>query len=329
MCGYAGWYTKKFYRELLFFIPFQQLFLIGPVIYFYTRTLLNPSFTFSRKDWIHWIPAILYLLYSLVIFVVDKMVLEEYYFYADGRDKNLAPWYQVAGLVSMFLYLIMSLRYYYRYKKLTVHMVSYADSVQYKWMQHFFIVFIIILLLRVLFFILNPEWGEFGSKFWYYLCFSFLFYYIAINGYSNTIRHTIDVDSTMLEDENLEGTTSKNNIIESQELDTWKSRLTQLILKEKLYENPRLTLSDVAEQLETYPKMISQMVNQGFGMNFNEFVNFHRVEAVKQRLQLGEQTSKTLLSIALDSGFNSKATFNRAFKKHTSLSPKEYLIKIS
>ena len=101
MCGYANWYSQKFYREILFFIPFQQLFLIGPVLYFFTQSLLNKSFQLSRKDWIHFVPAGIYLLYSLVVFITDKLILSEYYFYADGRDKDLAPWYQVMGLLSM------------------------------------------------------------------------------------------------------------------------------------------------------------------------------------------------------------------------------------
>jgi AraC-like DNA-binding protein len=69
------------------------------------------------------------------------------------------------------------------------------------------------------------------------------------------------------------------------------------------------------------------MINQGFQQNFNDFINNYRIEAVKQKLQLGEQKTQTLLGIAYDCGFNSKATFNRAFKKVTGVSPKEWLQK--
>jgi hypothetical protein len=82
MFGHSNWYAMDGYREFLFFMPFQQLFLIGPVIYFYAQSLLDPSYRFQRKDWWHFGPALLYLLYSLVIFVVDHLVLDEYYFYA-------------------------------------------------------------------------------------------------------------------------------------------------------------------------------------------------------------------------------------------------------
>ncbi len=90
MLGYANWYSEKFTREILFFIPFMQVLLIGPVIYFYTKSLLNINFKLSRTDYFHFILALLYGIYSLVIFVTDKLILDDYYFYADGRDKDLA-----------------------------------------------------------------------------------------------------------------------------------------------------------------------------------------------------------------------------------------------
>ena len=62
-------------------------------------------------------------------------------------------------------------------------------------------------------------------------------------------------------------------------------------------------------------------------MNFNDFVNEKRAEAVIEKLKNGEHISNTLLSIALDCGFNSKTTFNRAFKKHTGITPKQFIAK--
>ena len=329
MLGYAGWYSKRLYREILFFTPFQQLLLIGPVLYFYTQSLLNASFKISKRDYIHFAPAFLYLGYSLVIFGVDKLILSEFYFYADGRDKDFDIWYQVAGLLSMIFYLILSLRFYNHYKKIAFETVSFADSILFKWLKHFFIIFLFILLLRVLFFILNPEWGEFGKKFWYYLCFSILYYYIALSGYANTVKATIPINETLVPEKESETAIQP---IEKKEIETilpdvdvWKQKLLDLMLIDTIYQNPSLTVSDVATQLETNTKFISSIVNSGFKMNFNDFINYYRVEAVKEQLKNGAQKNKTLLGIALECGFNSKATFNRAFKKHTSVSPKEFL----
>lgn len=333
MLGYANWYAEKLTSDILFFIPFMQVLLIGPVVYFYTKSLLNESFKLSKTDLLHFIPSILYALYSLVIFITDKLILDEYYFYANNRDKDLANWYQVSGLVSMAFYLILSLRYYFEYKKLVFDKVSYADTLLFKWIRNFMIAFLGILVLRVLFFIINPEWGEFGSQFWHYIAFSFIFYYIAITGYSNIIKQTTLSSEKLkvinvFEDEKL--VIKFKNKIDNVEFDTlkWKKNLSTLMLEKNLFENPRLTLSDVANELNTTTKTVSKVVNSGFNMNFNDFVNHYRIEAVKEKLINDEQSTTTLLGIALDCGFNSKATFNRAFKKSTSLSPKDYLEKI-
>jgi AraC-like DNA-binding protein len=98
-----------------------------------------------------------------------------------------------------------------------------------------------------------------------------------------------------------------------------------LILSQKLYQNHELTLSDVAKKLDTNASVISKTINQGFQLNFNDFINHYRIEAVKQSFENGEHKKSTLLGIAFDCGFNSKATFNRAFKKSTRLSPKDFI----
>ncbi|WP_299113913.1 AraC family transcriptional regulator [uncultured Winogradskyella sp.] len=334
MLGYANWYSKKITADILFFIPFMQVLLIGPVVYFYTKSQLNSGFKLSKKDYIHFIPAILYAIYSLVVFITDKLILDDYYFYADYRDKDMSNWYQATGLVSMAFYLGLSLRYYSNYKKLLFDTVSYADSILFKWIRNFMIAFLGILILRVLFFITNPEWGEFGSQFWHYIAFSFVFYYIAVTGYSNIIKQTtLSVEKfkviNVFEDEVSVFKDETTTNASEKDLTIWKDKLSKLMTENHLFENPRLTLSDVAKELSTTTKTISSVVNSGFNMNFNDFVNHHRIESVKEKFENGEQNTTTLLGIALDCGFNSKATFNRAFKKSTSLSPKDYLEKLT
>ncbi|MDX1463073.1 MAG: AraC family transcriptional regulator, partial [Marinirhabdus sp.] len=191
LLGYGGWYSKRAYREFLFFMPFQQLFLIGPVLYFYVQSLLNFEYKFSKKDVIHLLPALAYGGYSVLVWIVDRWILNEFYFYADGQDKDLDFWYQMAGLISMLLYLGLSLRYYKKYRVFTLQEASFADEISYRWIEHFLFAFSFILLLRVVFFMVNPEWGEFGSKYWYYVCFSILFLYIAVTGYSTVVKTTL------------------------------------------------------------------------------------------------------------------------------------------
>ncbi len=324
MLGYAGWYSIKSYREFLFFVPFQQLFLIGPVFYFYLKSLLSQDFRVTKKEIIHFLPAFFYLIYSLVVFIGDKLILDEFYFYADGRDKDLDFWHQFSGLISMLFYLALSLKHYLEYRKASLQEVSFADEIAFKWIQHFTIAFGLILILRVLFFILNPEWGEFGSKYWYYLCFSILLMYISITGYSSTLK----VATTLRP--NLLGSNQANqekNTDESEDLSVWKHKINTLFESNDVFKNPNLTLTDLARNLDTNRNIISKVINQEFQMNFNDYVNEKRVESIIKRLKNGEHIKTTLLGIAIDCGFNSKTTFNRAFKKYTGESPKQYISK--
>ena len=328
MLGYANWYSDGIYREIMFFVPFQQLFLLGPVFYLYLQSFLNKSFEFSKKDFPHFIPAIIYLVYSLIIFVTDKIILNEYYFYADGKDKDLAPWYQFAGLFSMVLYLVLSLRYYWAYRKITYETVSFAETISFSWIQRFLSVFLLILVLRVILFILNPEWDKFGSKFWYYCCFSVLFYYVAVSGYSNSVKANIAFQTIDFFDFKSSSLTEENEIVEKEEisdLEEWKEKVERIIKVEKEYEDPELTLTALSQKLGITAKKLSGIINQGFRMNFNDFVNYYRTQAVIEKFAAGEHNLQNLLKIAFDCGFNSKSTFNRAFKKQTSLTPKEFV----
>ena len=352
MLGFAGWYDTQPYRDILFYMPMQHLFLIGPVIFFYVQSLLNPSFKFGKKQWLHLLPGILYILYNIVMFVTDKFILKEYYFLADGTDRDFDVWYQYAGFASMLFYFFISMRYYGLYKKLMLQVISYADLVLFKWVRNFLLAFLCMQLLQILFFVLSkvhPFFGDYIGSWWYFFLFSLIFYYIAITGYSNSIEtkvpfklNLLQYKPTLLLGESPIVNSIKENysfeeaeVIEIEDvqqekkedrllLQEWKPKIESLLTKDKLYEDPELSLTQMAKLLKTNPSVISKVVNQGFQMNFNDLINYYRVEAVKEKLNAGEQKLQTLLGIAFDCGFNSKATFNRAFKKFAFVSPKEW-----
>lgn len=338
MLGYAGWYSKDPYRSILFYIPFQQLLFIPPVLYMYCKTLFDKSFVFQKRDWIHFLPAFLYFLYSLTIVVTDKAVLRYAYFYEDGRDKDFSLWYQLAGFGSLLFYLVQSLRLYQQYRLFTFNTVSYADALTFKWAQRFLLFLLLLVIIRVAFFIINPEWAEFGRKFWYYAAFSVLFYTVTISGYVNSIRSITSFSdwSEMAGSNQNEPDPSDSPAAEQErtdekillpDLDSWKQQIETLMLSDKLYENPELSITDISTKLNTHSKRISQVINQGFGMNFNDFINRYRVEAVVDKMNEGGHLNQTLLSLAFECGFNSKSTFNRAFKRTIGMSPNEYVEK--
>ena len=83
-----------------------------------------------------------------------------------------------------------------------------------------------------------------------------------------------------------------------------------------------LTLPEVARRLATSERTLSRALSESAGCNFNGFINGLRVEAVTRAISAGAEGD--LLSLALDCGFNSKASFNRAFLRHTGMTPSRW-----
>jgi AraC-like DNA-binding protein len=104
-------------------------------------------------------------------------------------------------------------------------------------------------------------------------------------------------------------------------------RLQHLFTHEKIYRQPRLSVEDVAAQLNLPHRFISYLVNRHYHTNFNGFVNTCRVNEVLSRMQDPNESNKTLLGIALDSGFSSKSSFNHIFKTITGQTPSAFLAK--
>lgn len=95
------------------------------------------------------------------------------------------------------------------------------------------------------------------------------------------------------------------------------------------YLEPELTIYALAEQLSTSRHHLSQVINERLGMSFFDFVNGYRVRAVQAKLADPNERHKSIIGIAYDCGFNSKATFNTSFKKLTGTTPSAYLKSLS
>ncbi|HEY9002761.1 MAG TPA: ABC transporter permease [Mucilaginibacter sp.] len=95
-----------------------------------------------------------------------------------------------------------------------------------------------------------------------------------------------------------------------------------------LYQDPELSLSSLAEKLDMHPHELSRIINKALGKSFNDFVNEYRVRDVVSKMQDPAYARITLLGMAYDAGFNSKATLIRAFKQFTGKNPTEYKRKL-
>ncbi|HJD75796.1 MAG TPA: AraC family transcriptional regulator [Bacteroides reticulotermitis] len=102
------------------------------------------------------------------------------------------------------------------------------------------------------------------------------------------------------------------------------TKLKEVMLTQKLYLNQELSLKSLAESIDTYPHYITQILNSYFKQNFYDFVNQYRIEEAERMLIDPAKANLTILAIAYECGFNSKATFNRVFKTKNTTTPSQY-----
>jgi AraC-like DNA-binding protein len=350
MTGFAGWYIPNtVYREILFYTPFVHGLLIGPLLYLYVKAITNFHYRLQGKDWLHFIPGVLYIIWSIIVVLVDKLIVKKYYLMDGYSDPDFDLWYQVLQKISIVVYLIASVIYYRQYRKYVNYEMSFADAANINWLRNFLIAFGIITVLPVVQDILElfPFFRNqivYVRSWYYFMGFALVVYYIAINGFnavSIPLRKLLFEPELLLQYQqpallpepaqpliqDAEFEIVGNQLKEDATIKQWKAKIISLMENEKLFEDAELTLTQLSKKLSTNPSVLSKVINQGFEMNFNDFVNSYRINAITQMLKAGEQKNQTLLGIAYDCGFNSKATFNRAFKKQTGLSPKEWLMK--
>jgi AraC-like DNA-binding protein len=104
----------------------------------------------------------------------------------------------------------------------------------------------------------------------------------------------------------------------------YKNMLLDYMEREKPYLNQKLTIAQLAQQLDIPVHHLSQLLNEHLEQNFFEFINNYRIEEVKKLNADPASSNLTLIGIAMESGFSSKSSFNRIFKQFTGKTPSEY-----
>jgi len=104
----------------------------------------------------------------------------------------------------------------------------------------------------------------------------------------------------------------------------YKSLITDYIIKNELYKDHNISLGKLAKSLSMTPHIVSQVINEQFSCNFNDFINSYRVEEAKKMLSDPALKNITVASISYDCGFNTLSAFNTAFKKFAGLTPSQY-----
>ncbi len=237
---------------------------------------------------------------------------------------SLVSIYNLAFVVQITGYILFSLRTIKKHEKTTLSYFSSTAGVDLRW-------------LKFIIYGLGLVWGATLLTFFFQITFDFdptntymvFFYSIAIFVYLIAIfgirqKHVFFESDKKATSSKYERSKLSGEFIEA----TW-IRLKTHLSENKVYLNPALTLAQLAEDLEITTNHLSQILNTKTTANFHDFVNGYRVEEVKTRIQSNRYNHLTLLAIAFESGFQSKASFNRVFKKIQGCTPSEYHESIS
>ena len=129
-----------------------------------------------------------------------------------------------------------------------------------------------------------------------------------------------------IEEANLIEKNKNDNSVENAKL----TELERLMTEEKSFKRQKLTVNDLAQLLDMPEHQLRNLINRNLGYrNFNDFVNHYRIMHVVDALTKPESKRLPLMTLALDSGFNSIAPFNRAFKEKMGVAPNEYRTRLT
>jgi AraC-like DNA-binding protein len=101
-------------------------------------------------------------------------------------------------------------------------------------------------------------------------------------------------------------------------------QLKSYMIEKKPFLNPSLTIQDISNDIEIPTRELSLLINHKLGQHFFDFINTYRIENAMEILKDTTRTKVTILEILYEVGFNSKSSFNAAFKKHAGITPTKY-----
>lgn len=287
----------------------------GVFALFYTKALITEHFKLRQRDLLHLIPFMAALVFVFYPYLNGQQI--------SGAERNGL---MVVKFVIATIYLMVSLRLLQQYRRKIGDLFSHPSAIlELNWLRLLIWSFLTILFISIFSQLIHHftaiQIGQFGG-FYTNLLIVLLVFLIGFFGFRQTMIFAPGHLLTDLSSEEVASAQKKTSGF-NPTTDAYQV-LLDFMQVQKPYLEPELTLYRLADQLNLPAYQLSQHINQHSGSNFFDFVNQYRIEEVKRQIKAGQARHKTLLAIALDSGFNSKAAFNRAFKKFTGITPSEY-----
>jgi AraC-like DNA-binding protein len=319
-------YPNSLPERILIEFTDASVFLHGPIFLVYTFALSQVTFKLSRKYLLHLIPFILSFLFLTYSAVTGA-----------GQSYHARMWLTLLKMISVFLYTVSVIIQLRKHRKLVENIYSNTEEKNLSWVNFLswgilmvWLISLISLLVNLSTLVpLNPS-----IRFLPNLSLCLFIYFMGYFGVRQTSIFVTRLDPDFvsaniekIEHEEAGSTTErkyKKSGLNHEKADKLFTVLSEYMETKKPFLNPEISLFDLAKLLKVLPNHLSQVINVKTDQNFFDYINFYRVNKVKEYILNGRLGGHNLLGLAIDSGFNSKASFNRAFKRHTGLTPSEF-----
>lgn len=310
--GFAGAYDVW---PGLTFLPVDLVPLLGPLLWLHARALMLES-TSRRELW--WLaPGVVYWAYQVWAFTALGDYRNKWAFNDAWHEPYVLPVVFAVSLVLGVGALIACWRLHRRYADWLAARRSDDHDFRPVWLVHLIVAAAGYGVLSVIEYLLDAVLDySYYDRFWVDFTAMCIVFVIAVEALVHMQRRYPKMPGpiTVPEPEPAESA-------EPRDWDAEGARLRDTVEREQWYLEPGLSLRVVARRIGSNQSYVSRALNKGLQQNFSQFVNGMRV-AHAQRL-IAEQDA-SLVDVALAAGFGSKASFNRAFRQHTGMTPSSW-----
>jgi AraC-like DNA-binding protein len=294
---------------------------IGPSLYFYIQQINGGPSPFAKPlNYLHWLPAILIELMLVPYFLMST---SEKVAYFENRSSSIyAPmiFYTWAGFhVHVLIYVLLCQRHLRVYRQRIVDNYSNVSVLNLRWLQLFCFGFIVQILAERVLPVLKITSSSLSNT-------AGMAVYVFIIALAYT---ALGQSRLQFVNPQPPATTSGNGNgkyhrsgLRDHSAQYYLGKLNRLMATEQYFLESDLSLQSLAERVKISPHHLSQILNEKLEKSFYDYVNEQRVEHAKQLLL--KEPGRSIIDIALESGYNSKNSFQNAFKRHTGTTPSEY-----
>lgn len=306
-----GWTGRVEVQPWLAFLPVNLPLALGPALFAYILGLVRDE---ALGRW-HFVPAGVHFVYLIVLQLLPEAA--QVAWKAGVHDAAVKPLVEIATVVSLVAYTVAGLRLLRDYRAWLAQQRSDADRYAARWIGAVMVTLALTTTALGLVRFYTSFVGELDTTA-LYLWFAGLSAWLGIEGWRQCDRRY----PAML----AAGPAAEVAQAGGPDWAALGQRWRREIEAQGWWRQPDLSLAEAARRVGTNTTYLSRAINEGLALNFNELINRMRAEEVARQIQAADDPN--FMQLALEAGFNSKATFNRAFRTVHGISPSDYRLRL-